>query len=66
MKLFVLHDPLGKDHETNTVVVRADSERRAREVAADQEESWKWRDGQRTTCDLIPHEGSSGVVWFEP
>jgi hypothetical protein len=66
MKLFLLHDPGGKDHETRTVIVRADSERRAREVAADQETSWKWRDATRTTCELLAPEGASGVVWFEP
>jgi hypothetical protein len=66
MKLFLLHDPGGKDHETRTVIVRADSERRAREVAADQEASWKWRNAERTTCELLAPEGASGVVWFEP
>jgi hypothetical protein len=66
MQLFVLHDPQGRENETTTVVVRAESERRAREVAADQEESWKWRDNERTTCVVIPPEGASGVVWFEP
>ena len=66
MRLFVLHDPSGKENETRTVVVRAETERRAREVAADQESSWKWRDSERTTCDAIPADGASGVVWFEP
>jgi hypothetical protein len=66
MKLFLLHDLEGLDNETRTVVVRADSERRARELAADQESSWKWRDAERTTCEELPPDGGSGVVWFEP
>jgi hypothetical protein len=66
MKLFLLHDPGGTDHETRTVVVRAESERRARELASDQEASWKWKDRERTTCEPLASDGASGVVWFEP
>jgi len=65
MKLYVLHDLESTDGESAALLVRADSEKRAREIAADQAD-WKWRDPRRTTIDEVPTDGPSGVIWLEP
>jgi hypothetical protein len=49
----------------HALLVRAESEKRAREIAADQA-AWKWRDPRRTTIREIPADGPSGVIWLEP
>jgi len=65
MRLFVLRDQESTDGELPALLVRAESELRAREIASDQD-SWKWRDPRRTTIAEVPIEGPSGVIWLEP
>jgi hypothetical protein len=64
MKLFVLRDLKSTDGDLTALLVRAESEQRAREIASDQD-SWKWRDPRRTTIAELPAEGPSGVIWLE-
>jgi hypothetical protein len=64
MKLFVLHDLESTDEESAALLVRAESEQRAREIASDAD-SWKWRDPRRTSIEEIRPEGPSGVIWLE-
>ena len=65
MKLFVLRDLQSPGGELPALLVRAESELRAREIASDQD-AWKWRDPRRTTIAEVPVEGPSGVIWLEP
>lgn len=65
MKLFVLRDLQWTEGESAALLVRAESEARAREIASDQD-AWKWRDPRRTSIDEVPPEGPSGVIWLEP
>jgi len=47
------------------LLVRAESEQRARELGADQA-AWKWRDPGRTSIEEVALDGPSGVLWLEP
>ncbi|HEV8548982.1 MAG TPA: hypothetical protein VGQ57_08140 [Polyangiaceae bacterium] len=65
MKLFILHDLEASRESSGALLVRAESASRAREIAADQD-SWKWRDPERTTIEELAETGPSGIVWFDP
>ena len=66
MKLFLLEDLQAGDGGTRYVVARAESEARVRELVADQEAAFRWRDPERTRCTVLSEEGPSGVVWVDP
>ncbi|MBT1157132.1 hypothetical protein J1C56_16170 [Aminobacter anthyllidis] len=66
-KLYLLMNPNGLREQIIEIVIRASSEERARELAADEatrlgDQASHWLGPSLTTCEQIPQEGPDEVI----